>query len=42
MDSRQLSNGLADLARASDQKRDAALLRATTVLFIIDVVPDVD
>lgn len=42
MDSRQLSNGLADLARASEEKRDAALLRATTELFIIDAVHDLD
>jgi hypothetical protein len=42
MYSRQLSEGLADLARASEQKRDAALLRATTELFIIDILHDSD
>jgi hypothetical protein len=42
MYSRQLSEGLADLARASEQKRDAALLRATTELFILDILHDSD
>lgn len=42
MHSRQLSDGLADLARASEQKRDAALLRATTELFVLDLEHDGD
>ena len=40
--SRYLSGGLADLARASEGKRDAALLRATTELFVLDVIHDRD
>ncbi|MEJ0097839.1 MAG: DUF2336 domain-containing protein [Bauldia sp.] len=40
MHSKHLSDGLADLARASERKRDAALLRATTELFVLDVIHD--
>jgi uncharacterized protein (DUF2336 family) len=35
-------HGFADLARASERKRDAALLRATTELFVLDVVHNDD
>jgi hypothetical protein len=42
MQLRQLSDGLADLARASERKRDAALLRATTELFVLDLEHDSD
>ena len=42
MHSRQLSDGLADLARASERKRDTALLRATTELFVLDLEHDGD
>jgi hypothetical protein len=42
MHSRHLSDGLADLARANERKRDAALLRATTELFVLDVIHDRD
>ena len=34
------SDGLADLARANEQRRDSALLRATTELFVLDVIHD--
>ena len=37
MQSRPPSESLADLARADERRRDAALLRATTDLFILDV-----
>ena len=40
--SRQFSDDLADLARASERKRDAPLLRATTELFAMDAVHDRD
>lgn len=40
--SRHLSDGLADLARADERRRDAALLRATTELFLLDVAHDSD
>ena len=42
MQPKQTSDGLVDLARANDQKRDSALLRATTELFVLDVVHDRD
>ena len=42
MHSKQLSDGLADLARANERKRDAALLRATTELFVLDVIHERD
>jgi len=42
MYSRQLNDGLAELARANDRKRDAALLRATTELFALDVAHERD
>ncbi len=42
MQSRQLSDDLADLARANQQTRDAALLRATTELFVQDLTHDAD
>ena len=42
MHSNPISDGLADLARASEKKRDAALLRATTELFVLDVIHDRD
>jgi uncharacterized protein (DUF2336 family) len=42
MHSNQPIDGLADLARASEKKRDAALLRATTELFVLDVIHDRD
>ena len=37
MQSGPLSESLADLARADERRRDAALLRATTDLFVLDV-----
>lgn len=40
--SRHLSDDLAELARANEPKRDAALLRATTELFVLDVTHDRD
>ena len=42
MQSKNLSDGLAELARANERKRDAALLRATTELFVLDVIHDRD
>src|SRR5258708_8284550 len=42
MHSKQLSDGLAELARANERKRDAALLRATTELFVLDVIHERD
>ena len=42
MHSRHLSDGLANLARANERKRDAALLRATTELFVLDIEHDGD
>jgi uncharacterized protein (DUF2336 family) len=42
MHSKTLSDDLADLARANERKRDAALLRATTELFMLDVIHDRD
>lgn len=42
MHPKHTSNGLADLARANEQRRDSALLRATTELFVLDVVHDRD
>jgi uncharacterized protein (DUF2336 family) len=42
MQSSHLSDGLADLAHANERKRDAALLRATTELFVLDVTHDRD
>jgi Uncharacterised protein conserved in bacteria (DUF2336) len=42
MHSKILSEGLADLARANERKRDAALLSATTELFMLDVIHDRD
>ena len=42
MHSKQLSDGIVDLARANEQKRDSALLRATTELFVLDVFHDRD
>ncbi len=42
MHSRKLSDDLADVARANQQTRDAALLRATTELFAQDLTHDDD
>ena len=42
MQSRKLSDDLAEVARASQQTRDAALLRATTELFVQDLTHDAD
>ncbi len=42
MQSRKLSDDLADVARANQQTRDAALLRATTELFVQDLTHDED
>ena len=42
MQSRKLSDDLADVARASQQTRDSALLRATTELFAQDLTHDED
>ncbi len=42
MQSRKLSDDLADVARANQQTRDSALLRATTELFVQDLVHDED
>ena len=42
MHSKHISNGLAELARANERKRDAALLKATTELFVLDVIHDRD
>ncbi len=42
MQSRTLSDDLADVARANQQTRDSALLRATTELFVQDVTHDED
>lgn len=42
MPSKPFSEGLAELARASERKRDAALLRATTELFVLEVSHDRD
>ena len=42
MQSRKLSDDLADIARANQQTRDAALLRATTELFVQDLTHDED
>jgi Uncharacterised protein conserved in bacteria (DUF2336) len=36
------SDGITDLARANEQRRDSALLRATTELFVLDVIHDRD
>ncbi len=42
MQSRKLSDDLADVARANQQTRDSALLRATTELFVQDLTHDED
>ena len=42
MQSRKLSDDLADVARANQQTRDSALLRATTELFVQDLKHDDD
>lgn len=42
MPSKPFAEGLAELARANERKRDAALLRATTELFVLDVNHDRD
>lgn len=42
MPPKPLAEGLAELARANERKRDAALLRATTELFVLDVGHDRD
>lgn len=42
MSSKPFAEGLAELARANERKRDAALLRATTELFVLDVNHDRD
>ena len=42
MQSRKLSDDLADVAQAKQQTRDAALLRATTELFVQDLTHDED
>ncbi len=42
MHPKRTSDGLADLARANEQRRDSALLRATTELFVLDVIHDRD
>jgi uncharacterized protein (DUF2336 family) len=42
MQSKKLSDDLADIARANPQTRDAALLRATTELFVQDLTHDSD
>lgn len=42
MQSRKLSDDLADVARANQQTRDSALLRATTELFVQDLKHDED
>ena len=42
MQSKPLTDGLADLARANQSTRDAALLRATTELFVRDLAHDRD
>ncbi|CAN5366167.1 DUF2336 domain-containing protein [soil metagenome] len=40
MQPKKLADDLADIARANQQSRDAALLRATTELFIMDLTHD--
>ena len=42
MPSKPFAEGLAELARANERKRDAALLRATTELFVLEVSHDRD
>src|SRR4029079_10041223 len=42
MQQKKLADDLADIARANQQSRDAALLRATTELFIMDLTHDSD
>lgn len=42
MHPKELIAGLPDSARANEQKRDSALLRATTELFVLDVIHDRD
>jgi uncharacterized protein (DUF2336 family) len=42
MHPKELTVGLPDTARANEQKRDSALLRATTELFVLDVIHDRD
>jgi hypothetical protein len=42
MHPKELTDGLPESARVNEQKRDAALLRATTELFVLDVIHDRD